>query len=205
MRAIDRRAGSIIWILAAAAALVLASSPSIADQMVLFKNGKVMRVKSAESKDGWTTLKLGSDGAMGVRDDQILGIQEAADGKRVEDDPLPNQTSVGGRGGAGAGGAYDREAPPPPPPSVDEPVDDGGSNAEPPPDRSRQIVPGVRPVNSQPRNRGFSRGSRFGAGAINNNVGTQNGLRGGRLNQILQDKAVDNGHGEDVEDGGDDE
>jgi len=204
MRETVKHPNSAIWILAAASALALASSPSLADKMVLFKNGKVMRVESTESKNGWTTLKLSKDGAMGVRDDQILGIQEAGEGKRAADEPLPNQTSVGGGGAGGAIGAgrFNNNEPPPPPPEVEEPADDGGGEVDSPPDRSRQIVPGTRPI-QQPRNRGFSRGSRFGAGAINNNtVGTQNGLRGGRLNQLLQEKAVDNGHGEDVQDDG---
>jgi len=186
MRGTERRSGKGIWILAASAALLLTGSPSLADKMVLFKNGKVMRVQDVESKEGWTTLKLGKDGAMGVRNDQILGVEEAGDGKSGKDDPLPNQASVGGRGGPGGGGgvaANNYQPEPPPPPEIQESGEDDGQGVRP-----TRVIPGTRPINDQPRNRGFNR-SRFGAG----NNAAPNGLSGGRLNQLLQEKAVEQG------------
>ena len=190
MRANEGRPTPPVWILAFAATLLFSGSPSLADKLVLFKNGKVMRVKSVEVKDGWTNLHVGA-GVMGVRDAQILAVEDAGDGKQGKDDPLPNQASVGGgRGGSGGapgGGNEAYEPEPPQPTEADEapPPEDTGPTGVMKAGGVRRggIPPGAQAVQQQQGSRGVTR-SRFGAQPPPAPLG------GGRMNSVLQEKAA---------------
>lgn len=95
---------ALVWIGALAAILLLATvHAASADKLVIFKNGKILRVKGVDVGDLWTHLDLGKGAKMGVRTEHILGVEDST-GKGGNRASLPNQASVGGRGGSAGGG-----------------------------------------------------------------------------------------------------
>lgn len=164
-------------------AAAFAAPPALADKLVLFKNGKTIRAKSAKEDDkGWTRLEL-DGGLVGVRTREIAVVQEAISGTGARADAPPNQ-ALGGGGAAGGGfvsGGYvgadtPAEAPPPPeeyqPP---QPPQDAGQNQYRGNPGIQGNIPGLRSMGGLP-------GSPAGRGFRNNQTGVgQSGLSGGRF------------------------
>jgi hypothetical protein len=99
------RIGTLAGRLAAVAmVLALAAGSAMADKLIIFKNGKVLRVKSVTEEQGWTLAEIGEGNTVGVRTTQIAMVQEAA-GDSGKSAPLPNQASVDNRGVNRGGGA----------------------------------------------------------------------------------------------------
>lgn len=93
---------ALIGIGALAAVLLLATvHAAAADKLVIFKNGKMLRVKGVEIDEQWARLDLGKGATIGVPTDHILGVEDST-GKGDNKASLPNQASVGGRGGGPA-------------------------------------------------------------------------------------------------------
>ncbi|MBI3448084.1 MAG: hypothetical protein HY049_04065 [Acidobacteria bacterium] len=168
---------ALLFLLAGA----LAASPALADKLILFKNGKSMRAKTAKEDDkGWTRLEL-EGGLMGVKTSEIAAIQDAMGGSGARVEAPPNQASGGG-GGAGGGfvsGGYvgaDTPAEAPPPPEDYQP---------PPPDPGQNQYrgnPGLQGNTPAQRSMGGLPGSPLGRGFRGNQNGTApGGLNGGRF------------------------
>ncbi len=96
---------ALVGIGALAAVLLLAAvHADAADKLVIFKNGKMLRVKGVEIRDQWAHLDLGKGATIGVPTEQILGVEDST-GKGDNKASLPNQASVSGGGsGPAAGG-----------------------------------------------------------------------------------------------------
>ena len=90
--------------LVAVAVMLMAAGPVLADQLIVFRNGKVMRSKSVRQEGPWTFAELGKGATIGVRTTDVLRIEEAVTSGKVESEY--NRASTEGRGvsreGAGA-------------------------------------------------------------------------------------------------------
>jgi hypothetical protein len=76
---------------------------SYADKLVVFHNGRTLRVTDMRQEDDWSFLTLGEKGEIGVPDRLIASVIDVEGGEAV---PLPNvQAAAAGGGGApGPGG-----------------------------------------------------------------------------------------------------
>jgi hypothetical protein len=135
----------------------LAGSEVRAEKLVVFKNGKAIRVKTVSQERGWARLELEGGAVLGVRSSQISVVDDAGNSTVGKLDAVQNQASVGGAGGY-VPPAYN--APPP------DNSDNGGNDEQPvPPENEVQqpgqvaipggalvnpSVPGARPFNNQP-------------------------------------------------------
>ncbi|HEY3176215.1 MAG TPA: hypothetical protein VGK94_10725 [Candidatus Polarisedimenticolia bacterium] len=80
------------------AALMSLSSPALADKLVIFKNGKAMRVKSAVPNGKWLKCELDDKNFISVHESTILVIEEAALGGSAGEHRT-NQVATGTGGG----------------------------------------------------------------------------------------------------------
>jgi hypothetical protein len=91
-------------ICAATLALLMAGN-SYADKLVVFHNGRTLRVTELRQEEEWSFLTLGDKGEIGVPDRLIAAVLDVEGSGPV---PLPNvqaaASSGGSRGGAAAGG-----------------------------------------------------------------------------------------------------
>jgi hypothetical protein len=193
------RPATIIYSLALI--FMMGALPALADKLVLFKNGKVMRVKSVDTKDGWTRMKIGKKNIMAVRSSYILAVEEAAAaGKNSVGSSLPNQATVGGRGGgtgrarAGNNPRANRERTPQPQAQAK-----AQDNREAPEEALEEIPPNLKrgfARNSQRNTRGArNQGTQPGAGGFNRfrngraTSATNNGKQPSRLDRRLEENA----------------
>ncbi len=102
-------------VLASLCALVLATPDAMADKLVIFKNGKAMRVKSATLENKWLKFDLDGENFIAVRASEVEAMEDVAGGSG-EGSLTPNQVAAGSGGGAYA-------------PRPNQPVDDGGYQA----------------------------------------------------------------------------
>jgi hypothetical protein len=103
-------------LLAPLCALALAAPDAMADKLVIFKNGKAMRVKAATPEGKWLKFDLDGENFIAVRASEVQGMEDVAGGSS-EGSMTPNQVAAGS-----GGGAYS--------PRQSQPVDDGGYQAE---------------------------------------------------------------------------
>jgi len=75
------------------------AGPALAEKLVVFKNGKSIRVRTLKEDKGWTRLEI-DGGVMAVRSFQVARVDEVTGGGG-KSDIIPNQALVGG-GGVGA-------------------------------------------------------------------------------------------------------
>ncbi len=99
-------------VLASLSALVLATPDAMADKLVIFKNGKAMRVKSATLESKWLKFDLDGENFIAVRASEVEAMEDVAGGSS-EGSLTPNQVADGS-----GGGAYS--------PRQNQPADDGG-------------------------------------------------------------------------------
>lgn len=64
-------------LLAVMAVMALATAPALADKLIVFTNGKVLRAKEISSEGAWTLADLGKGATVGVRTADILRIEDA--------------------------------------------------------------------------------------------------------------------------------
>ncbi|HET9481328.1 MAG TPA: hypothetical protein VFP98_06180 [Candidatus Polarisedimenticolia bacterium] len=76
------------------AAVLAGPAPARADKLVIFKNGKSLRVKSAVKDGKWLKCQFEDKNSMSVLADGVLSIEEAALGAR-EGEFRANQVAVG--------------------------------------------------------------------------------------------------------------
>lgn len=82
--------------------VTLAAGPALADKLVVFKNGKVLRAQGVTSEGQWTYADLGKGATVGVRTADILRIEESAGGgKKTEG---YNMAATDNRGVSRSGG-----------------------------------------------------------------------------------------------------
>lgn len=136
---------------------LLAGTDARAEKLVVFKNGKAIRVKTVSQERGWARLELDGGAVLGVRSSQISVVDDAGASSLGKIDAVQNQASVGGAGGY-VPPAYN--APPP------DTSDGGGNDDQPVPNEAEvqpggqgvtpggavvnPAVPGARPFNAQP-------------------------------------------------------
>ena len=56
-----------VAVLATTMVLAVATGPVLADKLIVFRNGKVMRAKSVSAEGAWTLVDLGKGATVGVR------------------------------------------------------------------------------------------------------------------------------------------
>ena len=96
---------SKVSLLIAAALLAAPTALSRADKLVIFTNGRTMRVVEIRQDAGWSYLTLGKHSEFGVRSDLIAEVRET-EGKAG---PLPNvQASAGGPSGGSSSSSRGR-------------------------------------------------------------------------------------------------
>lgn len=81
-----------------AVALVFVASPLLADTLILFKNGKAMRVKSVTKDGQWLKCEFEDKNFISVPASGVLKLEEAALGGTAGE-LRPNQVAVGSGGG----------------------------------------------------------------------------------------------------------
>lgn len=108
-----------------AVALVFVASPLFADTLVLFKNGKAMRVKSVTKEGQWLKCEFEDKNFISVPAAGVLRVEEAALGGTAGE-LRPNQVAVGSGGGYVPGPRGGSE----PAPMIEPPVEeDPGTTA----------------------------------------------------------------------------
>jgi hypothetical protein len=148
--------------------LCLTSGPASADKLVLFKNGKAMRVKTVTSDGQWLKCEFEDKNFLSVRASSVLGVEDAVLGSQTGE-LRPNQVAVGVGGGAfnpgpagiGAGG---------PPPEVAQSADEAQDQA----DLQAAIAEEQAARNGQPQ---VQQGQQFG---VNNGFGRRASRIGGQ-------------------------
>ena len=126
------------------------------DKLVIFKHGKVLRVKSVDQEDGWSRLHLDGGAIVGVRTSMIRRIQNARGEEVGRIDSDANRATVGGRGpyrGVPPAVTSQRVHRPQPPANPAARRTPAATNV------NRPIVPGTLPPETQLP----GRRSRFGA------------------------------------------
>lgn len=63
----------------------LAAGPALADKLIVFKNGKVMRAKDVTPDGKWTYADLGKGATVGVRTSDIQSIEDSAGSSQKEE------------------------------------------------------------------------------------------------------------------------
>ncbi|HZE89477.1 MAG TPA: hypothetical protein VE404_08020 [Verrucomicrobiae bacterium] len=155
----------------------LAAPPVLADKVILFKNGKTIRAKTAKADErGWTRLEF-DGGLIGVKTSEIAIIQDATGGSVTRADAPPNQASGGGGGGGGfvSGGYVGADTPAEAPPPAED-------YQPPPPDPSQNQYrgnPGLQGNNPAQRSMGGLPGTPLGRGFRGVQNSSPTGLSGG--------------------------
>jgi hypothetical protein len=103
-------------LLASLCALALAAPDAMADKLVIFKNGKAMRVKSATLENKWLKFDLDGENFIAVKASEVQTMEDVAGGSS-EGSLTPNQVAAGS-----GGAAYS--------PRQNQPAEDGGYQAE---------------------------------------------------------------------------
>jgi hypothetical protein len=94
----------IITVVVAILFSAVASGPAWADKLVIFKNGKALRVKSAKQDGKWLKCEFEDKSFISVLNAGVLSVEESVAGSR-EGELKPNQVASGGGGfGPGARG-----------------------------------------------------------------------------------------------------
>ncbi len=91
-----RRAGWAVILAASFVVTSLAAAPAWADKLILFKNGKALRVKSIKVENGWMMAEMGKGGTVGFRSADVFRVDEATGEGGGE--ATPNVASTEGRG-----------------------------------------------------------------------------------------------------------
>lgn len=100
--------------------LCLAPRPASADKLVVFKNGKAMKVKSVTMDGKWAKCEFEDKNFISVHSSTILNIEDAASGSNAGE-LRPNQVAAGVGGGFNPGpGGFAGGAPPEVPPAQQE-------------------------------------------------------------------------------------
>lgn len=120
-RKVSRRGAAAA--LVALAALFSVSSPALADKLVVFRNGKAMRVKSATKDGKWLKCEFEDKNYISVPGSTVLAIEEAALGASTGD-LRPNQVAAGSGGGYVPGPRGGDAGPPPEAPLSDNQISD---------------------------------------------------------------------------------
>jgi hypothetical protein len=155
---------------AAFVASLAGSSPALADKLVIFKNGKAMRVKSVTKDGNWLKCEFDNNDFLSVPADRIGSIEDAS-GTLPASNTKINQVASGS-----GGGAY--QPPPPANPAGEVMVpnmqaQNDGSGGEEPGDSDVQVVGQGQPQQGAARNR-------FGGSRVNRNTGRSNNINSAR-------------------------
>ena len=184
-----RRASIILSIIVSI--FCLAPGPASADKLVVFKNGKAMKVKSITHDGKWLKCEFDDKNYLAVEATKVLNIEEVAVGSSAGE-LRPNQVVAGGvggfspgPGGIGAGGVPPETAPAPDE-SAQEQADIQAAIAEEQAARQAQAQQQGLGVNNGANNGLGRRGTRIGGQPVGQP--NQNGLQPTQPGSIFQNR-----------------